>query len=73
MVDIREYDLQELVGDDGASIGKTKQGVISEHRLDSHGSSVENTFMAQCTEGLQIKENTLVLWSTEAQKTSRIP
>ena len=53
MINIREYDLQELVGYDGASIGETKQGVISEDCLDSHGSSVENTFMAQCTEGLQ--------------------
>ena len=61
MINICEYDLQELVGDDGASISKTKQGVIGEHCLDSHRSSVENTFMAQCTEGLQSKENTPVL------------
>ena len=54
MIDVGENDLEELVGYDGASIGKTKQGVIGEDRLDSHGSSVENTFMAQCTEGLQI-------------------
>lgn len=53
MINICEYDLQELVGYDGASVGKTKQGVIGEDCLDSHGSSVENTFMAQRTEGLQ--------------------
>ena len=54
MIDVGENDLEELVGYDGASIGKAKQGVIGEDRLDSHGSSVENTFMAQRTEGLQI-------------------
>lgn len=52
MIDICEYDLKELVSYDGASIGKTKQGVISEHCLDSHRSSMENTFMTQCTECL---------------------
>ena len=52
MIDVREYDLEELVCYDRASIGKTKQGVIGEHGLDSHGSRVENTLVAKCTEGL---------------------
>ena len=58
MINICQYDLQKLVGYDGASISKTKQGVIGEDGLDSYGSSMENTFMTQCTEGLQDKETT---------------
>lgn len=61
MVDVGENDLKELVGYDGASISKTKQGVIGEDCLDSHGSSMENTFMTQRTEGLYIEEILLVL------------
>lgn len=61
MINIREYDLQELVSNDGTSIGKTEQGVIREDRLDSHGSSMENPFMTQCTESLHTTQHVILL------------
>jgi len=45
MVNIREGVLEELVGDDAAHIGKTKERVIREAGLESHGPGMENGLM----------------------------
>ena len=50
MMYVRQDDLQELVGDDGAAIREAKEGVVSEDRTDSHGAGVHDAFMAQGTE-----------------------
>ena len=53
MVHISEDDFQELVGDDRAGVGKTKQGVVGEDSMYARSTRMENAFVAQSTESLQ--------------------
>ena len=53
MVGASQGVLEHLVGDDGATVSKAKEGVISEDSLDAHSASVEHGLMGQGREGLQ--------------------
>lgn len=52
MIDIGEYHFEKLVGNNWAAVSEAKQGMVSEHRLDSHSSSMEDTLMTQGAECL---------------------
>lgn len=52
MVNVCQDNLQELVGDDRTAIGKPKQRVVGEDSSHSHSPGMENSFMAEGTEGL---------------------
>ena len=46
MVDIRKRKFQNLVGNDTASIGKSKQRVVRKASAKSHCPSMENSLVA---------------------------
>lgn len=52
MVDIREHDLQQFVGDDRTAISKAKQGMISEDSFHAQSTGMEDALMTECTECL---------------------
>lgn len=52
MVYVSEYHLQEFVGDDGATVCKAKQRVVSKDGLYTECAGMQDPFMAQRAECL---------------------
>lgn len=57
MVNIAEDEFQELVGQNGSCISKAEQGVICENCTQTHGSGVQDGFMAEATQTSMAMDN----------------
>ena len=52
MIDVRQCEAQEFVGQYGANISKPEERMICEDRLEIHGTAVNQRLMSQCGKGL---------------------
>lgn len=51
MIHITQSELEQLVGKDASSVGKSKQGVVRENSPYAHGPGMQGCFPAQTAEG----------------------
>jgi hypothetical protein len=57
MVDVTQGELQQLIGENRAGVGKAKQRVIGKDGAEPHGSGMEDGFVAEAAQALMAMDD----------------